>query len=187
MPTFVSTRERRLWFLALAVVMAIYATLGLAGTLMGDLGERRLLDHIFFWGFIAIVVTMVTNGLTRRPRVVEVGLAVAVMATYLLLVLRTGIPAAERTHLVEYGVVAVLIYEALRERADHGRLRSPPWLLAIVATSAIGILDELVQLFLPNRVFDPIDVGFNVLAAAMAVLATAVLASTRRRGWHTEG
>ena len=40
MSLFTSDRERRLWLWTLAVVVAIYSTLGLAGTLAGALREQ---------------------------------------------------------------------------------------------------------------------------------------------------
>jgi len=45
----------------------------------------------------------------------------------------------------------------------------------------IGVLDECIQAFLPNRVFDPLDILFNALAAVMAVVASAALTWARRR------
>lgn len=84
-----------------------------------------------------------------------------------------AIPAAERTHLIEYGVVAVLIYEAHRERSSHGRRVPAPALLAVGATALVGILDECIQAFLPNCVFDLRDILFNILAAALG-MGTAV-------------
>ena len=86
----------------------------------------------------------------------------------------------ERSHLIEYGVVGVFIYEALTERASHGRRVPAVPVLAILATAAIGLLDEFIQVFLPSRVFDPLDILFNLLAAAMAVGASATLAWARR-------
>ena len=44
---FTSDRERRLWLWALAVVVAIYSTLGPAETLAGALRERNLLRTSF--------------------------------------------------------------------------------------------------------------------------------------------
>ena len=78
----------------------------------------------------------------------------------------------ERSHLVEYGVVAFFIHEALTERASQGRRVPVPALLAIVAASLIGVIDEGIQRLIPSRVFDPVDTLFNVLAAAMAVTAS---------------
>jgi hypothetical protein len=47
---FTSDRERRLWAWTLAVVVAIYSTLGLARTLAGALSDKGLLDAVFGLG-----------------------------------------------------------------------------------------------------------------------------------------
>ena len=180
-PFFSSDRERRLWTWTLAVVVAIFSTLGLAATLAGILRDRGLIDSFFFFCFLLVLAAIVTQGLKTRPRGVEIGVALGIVAVYLLVIARMAIPAAERTHLIEYGVVAVLIYEALRERASQGRRVPAPALLAVGATALVGVLDECIQAFLPNRVFDPQDILFNILAAVMAVAASMALAWARRR------
>ena len=58
--------------------------------------------------------------LRTRPGGAEIGVALGVAAVYLMVFLRMGIPE-ERTHLIEYRVVAVFICEALAERASQGR------------------------------------------------------------------
>ena len=84
-------------------------------------------------------------------------------------------------HMIEYGVLAVFTYEALTERASRGRRVPSPALLAIAVTAAVGVLDEIIQALVPSRVFDPRDMLFNVLAAVMAVAASAALGWARRR------
>ena len=97
-----------------------------------------------------------------------------------LVFLRMAIPE-ERSHLIEYGVVAVFIHEALTERASQGRRVPIPALLAVLATAVVGVLDESIQAILPNRVLDPLDIGFNALVGLMAVGASLALARARRR------
>ena len=80
---------------------------------------------------------------------------------------------------MEYGVVALFIHEALLERASHGRRVAAPALLAVGVTALVGVLDEVIQAFLPFRVYDPVDILVNVLAAVMAVAAALTL---RRAG-----
>ena len=184
MGLFSSDRERRLWLWTLAVVVAIYSTLGLARTLTDALRENGLLGPAFplvsFLLAMSLVgATVVAHGLKARPGGVEIAVALGVTAAYLLVFLRMVGPE-ERSHLIEYGVVAVFIYEALAERASHGRRVPALPLLAILATTALGVVDECIQLFVPSRVFDRLDMLFNLLAATMAVGASVVLAWARR-------
>lgn len=179
MALFVSHRERRLWLWTLAVVVAILSTLGLARTLAEELRNRDLLDSTFFFAFLMTIAAVVVMALRTRPGGLEIGIWLGVAAVYLMAFLRLAIPE-ERTHLVEYGVLAVLIYEALRERAAQGRRVPTPALLAILGASLLGLLDELVQAVLPSRVFDVRDILFNLGSAVMAVLARVLLERARR-------
>lgn len=77
--------------------------------------------------------------------------------------------------------MAFLVLEALSERARHGGRVRFPAILAIATASLVGTIDELIQALLPSRVFDPIDILFNVGAAVMAVFASVMLAWARRR------
>ena len=64
---FTSDRERRLWFCSLAVLVAIYSTLGLAGTLAEVLRENNLMRASFFFLMFLTMATIVGSGLKRRP------------------------------------------------------------------------------------------------------------------------
>ena len=180
MPSFTSARERRLWAWTLAVVVAIYSTLGLARTLVDQLGSDFVSVWLFLLGCLLVLLTVITQGLKVRPSGIEIGVALGVAAAYLLIVVRMAVPT-ERSHLVEYGVVAVFVHEALLERAGNGGRVPVPGLLAIAIASLVGALDEGIQWFLPSRVMDPVDILFNVLAAVMAVGASVALRWARRR------
>ena len=104
MALFVSPRERRLWLWTLAVVVAIYSTLGLAGSLADVLDNRDLTTVSFALGMLLIGVTVVTQGLRTKPSGAEIGVALGVVVVYLMVLLRMAL--AERSHLIEYGVVA---------------------------------------------------------------------------------
>ena len=109
-----------------------------------------------------------------------------VVAAYLLVFVRMSIPT-ERSHLIEYGVVALFVHEALTERASRGRYVPARGLLAVLSTGLTGVIDECIQLALPSRVFDPIDMLFNVLAAVMAVTASTALNWARKRTCRSRG
>ena len=56
-----------------------------------------------------------------------------------------------------------------------------PALLALVITVMIGNFDEGLQLYLPNRVFDPNDIIFNSFAAFMAIGGSLLLQWAKQR------
>jgi VanZ family protein len=108
----------------------------------------------------------------------ELGVGLGVGTVVMLVLVRTAIP--ERSHLMEFGVLAVLVFEALTERKANGRRVPVPALLAVVVTTSLGALDEGIQFFLPSRVFDPLDLVFNTGAAVAAVLGMVALGFARR-------
>ncbi len=194
-PVFTSPRERRLWLWSLAVVAAIYSTLGLAGTLVGVLREWSLLPAammlVMVLTFMAIVGSGLGSGLggglRRPPAALEVWVALGVVVVYGMAVLRMGGSPEERTHLFEYGIVALLIHAALAERVRNGRRVRAPAALAVVVAALLGWVDEGIQALLPNRVYDNFDVFSNAVAAVIAIagsqaVARAAAAVERRRG-----
>ena len=125
MSFFSSKREQRLWLWTLAVMVAIYSTLGPARMLADKLRERNLLEISFGLVLILIVSAITWRWLKRRPSWSDIGVALGVALAYLVAFLRMESPE-ERPHLVEYGIVAALIHMALRERANQGRRVSSP-------------------------------------------------------------
>lgn len=170
---FSSPRERRLWIITALLVSGIYATLGVASVLAEWLYNQQLAAVAFVGCMLLVLATIVAFALQSRPRGVEIGAGLGIGVVYTLVLLRLTLP--ERSHLIEYGVVAAFVYEACTERARQGRTVPVPGLLAIIVTSAFGIGDELIQYFLPNRVFEYTDMLFNFLAATMFVTAIAIL------------
>ena len=172
---FSTRRERNLWLLTASVVVAIYSTLGLASALAEELTNRDMLDNISALALLALFAVVALVGLKgRAPTVFQAAIAVGVVAVYALVFLRMASPI-ERSHLFEYSLVAILIHEALLERSQAGRRVARPAVLAVGAAAILGIVDELIQLILPNRVFDPIDLAFNAFAAFMGVAVSGAI------------
>ncbi len=180
MALFTSSRERALWLWAAAVLAAIYSTVALAGRLAELLRRQNLMGITFAVAFVLLIVVIVRVSVRRRPGRHEIWAAIGVAAVYGMAFSRMGV-AAERTHLVEYGLLAVLVYQALLERRDNGGGVRRPALLAVVATGLLGWLDEGIQSQVPGRVYDRFDVVVNVLSAVMAVSASVVMAWARRK------
>jgi hypothetical protein len=183
MPLFTSDRERRLWLWTLAAVVAIYSTLGPAGTLVDALRERNLLRVSLAVVLLGVVGAVGWQWARKRPGWGEIGVALGVVLVYSAIFLRIENPA-ERTHLIEYGILAALLHQALLERARNGRHVPGPAALAVAGTALLGLLDEGIQAVLPSRVFDWNDVFFNTLAGFMMIAARLALAPVRSPGWR---
>lgn len=166
MSIFTSHREKRLWLFTFLVLAAIIATLIFGSGLVPTMGQG-LKDALFFYTMIALAATVILHGLRTRPGKAEISIWIGLSAVFLLLYSRLGF--AERGHLFEYSVLAIFIHKALIERAIQGKKNSNPALFAFIIAFAIGVLDEFIQLFIPSRVFDPIDILFNGFVAFMAI------------------
>lgn len=170
---FSSPRERTLWMWTGMVAAGIAATLFLSGVVADPALGQTIAALAFGASMILIGVAVVLMALKARPRGLEIGVGVGVAAVYILLLTRMTAP--ERSHLIEYSVLAALMYEALSERRANGRIVPVPAALAALGATTLGILDEAVQLALPSRVFDTLDILFNGLAALGAILAVIVV------------
>ncbi len=177
MPGLRSVRERRLWVAVAVAVALLLAALYPLQLVLDGLRARNLLRLSIATLFLAGAVP-VGYSLARRRAPLRAWLVLAVAgAVYLGLAVAMEVPQ-ERLHLVEYGGLAILLRAAFAEsaavrprtaRASNVDLRS------LLAATAIGWLDEAVQGILPNRMYDLRDVGFNALAAALALGAAAAL------------
>ena len=170
-----------MWLWTLAILVSIYSTLALTGMIAGFLRQRNLLEISFVLCLLLAVGATAVQWVKSRPGRREIWVALGVTAAYLMVWVRIETPE-ERTHLFEYGLVAIFIYQALTERLRNGRKVPVPAALTVVVTALLGWLDEGIQAILPNRVYDIQDVGFNALAGLMAIVASLVIERVRRRG-----
>jgi len=79
---------------------------------------------------------------------------------------------AEKVHLVEYGILGWMIYHAVRE-GGGSIVAGYFWTMALVLT--IGTADEIVQAYLPMRVFDFRDIVINFHSGILGAVACAGL------------
>ena len=87
-------------------------------------------------------------------------------------------------HLLEYGVLAVLIYRSLG-LATKWRTR---WLIpgAVLFCGVVGSIDELYQSLLPDRTALASDVLIDMIGALLAVAICCVVTWRRQRGEDTQ-
>ena len=175
---FSSKRERLLWAWVGAVVLAIYTTLAFAPTVASKLRDIGIIEEMVFASLLLVVATIIAHGIKTRPKGAQIAVALGITAVYLLFFARMTASQEERTHLMEYGIVALFIREALIERSKHRRIPLPSLLAAIIA-SLLGLIDECIQWVLPGRFFEWMDVLFNLLASVMSIVASVLLAWSR--------
>ena len=170
MSFFSSKRERRLWIALLIVLTGIYSTLGTAPEIVALIGARIVENAgtSLFFAMLALLVVLPIFFIDKQVGRLEIVVGIGILSVFLMAWLRVG-SWAERTHLFEYALVAALVHEALLERRDNGRRVPAPTLLGLLIALLLGLLDEGIQYLLPNRVFDPVDVAFNSLAATIII------------------
>jgi len=178
--SFTSKRERYLWLATTIVLISIYSTLGLAGVMVEKMQNRGVLDSFYVLFACLTLVVFITQGLKTRPGGMDIAIATGLVIVLSMVVVRMGIPLVERTHLIEYGLLATFIFQALEERDQNNRKVPLIPLITIGATSFFGLVDEVIQALLPNRIFDIRDVGFNVIAAVIAVFFSLLMAQTQK-------
>lgn len=179
MPLFTSSRERRLWVCAFAVLIAIFTTLFIGQPLIKLFGNQDVQAVVFLFVMALIGVAIIVYSLNAKPGRIELSILFGILAVYTMLFLRLGL--AERSHLMEYSVLALFIHAAISERGKQGKQIRVPALLAFIIAFLIGVLDECIQILLPHRVFDPIDILFNGMAVAMAIGSSLVLIWIRKK------
>ena len=180
MSLFSSRRERRIWIWTLVVVGVLYSTLGVTPMVAASPLFRNLNAGLFLLGMVLVGATIIVRGLKLQLTGLNLSILLGVLAAYVLVFVRFT-STEERSHLIEYGIVAAFILEALEERASRGKPVPFRSILAVGATALIGVVDEFIQYFIPNRVVDPVDIFFNTMAATLAVAAIAALGWAQRR------
>lgn len=85
---------------------------------------------------------------------------------------RLPLNAAEKTHFVSYGLLALLVWRALGPEAGS------PWRRSVIAASLValaGLGDEAIQHLLPRRFFEWKDVGVNALSGIVPIAVVLVV------------
>ncbi len=179
MSLFSSQREKKLWYWIAAVVLTIYSTLFLGQPFAKLFTSQDLQAIVFVVVMILVGIAVLLHAMKTRPSKKELVILISISAVYIMFFLRLGMP--ERSHLLEYSALAILVHMALLERIEHGHRVPIPSLLAMIIPICVGILDECLQLFIPDRVFDIQDIIFNSLAVLFAICTKLIFMALRKK------
>jgi len=164
----ITRSERRIRFYWTgAYILSIYISLPFVSDLVKFLRAENLLRLavliIFLTAFNSIYWFM-TNKM-KIPMLKSLLYLAFMIGTYSFVFLLDPRPE-EWIHFLQYGILPVLFMYSL-----EGLIKPVnQYIGAFSASSVVGTLDEIIQYYLPNRVFDWHDIGFNYLAAAMGLL-----------------
>jgi len=165
---FVSKREIRLWVVVCVAILTIYSTLAIASDWLRIIEYSGWGLSVFILICSVILGFVVTQGLTSFPKLKEIFVTIITVIIYWLILSEID-HTEERIHVIIYGIVALLIHAALKERSAHGQGIPLSNVAVIGITAVIGTIDEVIQLGLSSRVFDIYDIWYDVLAALLAV------------------
>lgn len=154
------------WGLVAAYALFIYSTLPLGlparDFFRNSVGLENLIYAIGF-ACAALVVYFNLNSIRRWGAVSAIWFF-TLLAVFALFISSLEQPV-ERLHLIEYAVMGWLSHRAARLR--HDRWRS--YALAALVTVSLGWLDEAIQFWIPDRVYDNRDVLLNGAGGALGL------------------
>jgi len=188
-------RTRSYWALVTAYVVVLLSAQSFLGygidVFKETWGEAALNRTAYALVALGGLVVMVLGArLWRFTTVPERCLIALSMLIYMAGTMAARFPQ-ERLHFVGYGLMAGLLYAGWIGTAGSPDepVGQPGWIgpafLALVTGSAIGLLDELLQILWPRRYFDWADVGINVLSVAVGLLAAIPVVSALQRQRRT--
>jgi len=163
-------RTRIKWILISVEIIVIYSTLSLVRSLTKFLDERGMLSLTIYCIAALFCMLFITYIVKKKPPALNIVFLVPVLAAYGLLFLKMKI-LVERVHLIEYGLLGFLLTSALYDKL--GKIQSAAG--AFFSAAIVGYIDEVIQYFLPNRVYDLRDVGFNALSGGFGIAFFVIL------------
>ena len=173
MSLFKTSREKQLWLYATIVLFGIISTLFIGRPLAELISDQNIQAAIFIMCLLLIGGMILGYGLQIRPNKTEIVIWAGFIVVFTLLFLRLNL--AERSHMIEYSVLTIFVHKALTERIGRGDQKLLSSILTFLIVLIVGTLDECIQILLPGRIFDPLDIFFNGFAAFITIGSIIVL------------
>ena len=168
------------WLLTLLYISLIYLILPYAPTLW-SLYNGFLLGNgvlsVYIVCFIAIILIFFHINRNKKPVVTYLLFFLLVLIAFILNEL--AIVPAEKVHLLEYGLLSIIFYNALK--IDISRYNNWLYVVGSILCSVTGFYDERIQLALPNRYFSWRDVILNIFSSILAFLIIRFVILTKKQ------
>jgi len=152
------------WIITLVYTILIFSTLGIARTITETIRATGNLSNLtisLIGLFLCSLLFLNINKISRNQFILRL---ILTLCFIILTVTVTGSPE-ERVHVIEYGMLGWLIGWS---QAEPKITPSRFW-LALFLGWTIGFGDEIIQYFLPNRVYDIRDIILNGVSANLGL------------------
>ncbi|MFH1351741.1 MAG: VanZ family protein, partial [Pseudomonadota bacterium] len=158
----------RRWIITLLYTLSIFAFLPIFPILWNALSQifPNFLKASAYWLIPGIVITFLTYVifvLRKKDPLFYAWSGTFLFSYFLLLYFYCEYPG-EPFHILEYGLLVILVYWPLKLRMKTARI----YLAVLAYTFVIGFLDEIIQGILPNRTYEFKDVLINWISAFLS-------------------
>lgn len=160
MSLFTSTSETLYWKLAAITVCFILSPLFIPIPWSGWFDDDQM-AFLFLVGMLLVGLSVVFELWKQNASWVTLVIVMGLIAVIYMFLLR--LTMAERSHLIEYTVLTLFVFKAMSIR-NHDRAGASIFLNTFWWCFGVSFVDEVLQLFIPHRVFDTNDILFNALA-----------------------
>jgi VanZ family protein len=162
-------RKTRKWLAVWLFSLVIFLTLPFGPAIRDFLYETFGKWFVIYFvgisllaGLVAVFVAVLRR--ERRFDPVRLLWLLLIVSLYWRFLKRTFPVPIESVHFIEYGILSVLIYRAMRESFSETWI----FVVAFLFTYTVGMVDEVIQWALPNRVGAMRDVWFNAVSGGLA-------------------
>lgn len=164
------TNTLRDYLILIGYVALIYVTLplmpGIFAFFSSLLGRNFApAMNSFLIAIIIIIFAVMFKQSIIRKRPISYIAVIALFAVYSAILFFATPIVAEKMHLLEYGFLSYLTLRAVRGA-------QPLWkkyMYVIFIIVLVGYCDELIQAFLPNRVYELKDVFLNIISGCLGL------------------
>lgn len=158
------------WTMTILYIILTYATLGVMPTVWSRLnillGGKGLLAQYIIYSIIGMSVFIYILFIKKEKSLAKYLLFLLFVGIFFIMVKFEKNPA-EKIHMAQYGLLGVLLYNALK--FDFDRFNKRIYLYGSLICLVTGAFDEVIQKLLPNRVFTWHDVFINGLSGIIAL------------------
>jgi VanZ family protein len=164
--------SRKIWWaIAILYIVLNYATLGIMPLIWERLnsffGGRGVMLQYIIYLFIGLYVLIYLLFVKKERAPVKYMLFFFFIFIFFLMVRFEKNPG-EKIHMGQYGLLGILLYNALK--MDFDKFKNTLYVYGSAACIIAGAFDEIIQWFLPNRFFTWHDVFINGLSGVISLL-----------------